>query len=89
MAECVESKKEKQEKAAKKAADKGETYTAHILRDQAYIAKGLSRILGGDGSQRSVQVVPLGGWLEPDALKLYPIRFRHLIAVRVTPPARN
>ena len=35
------------------------------------------------GSQRSVQVVPLGGWLEPDALKLYPIRFRHLIAVRV------
>ena len=38
--------KEKQEKAAKKAADKGETYTAPILRDQAYIAKGLSRILG-------------------------------------------
>ena len=46
IAEFVESQKEKQEKAAKKAADKGETYTAPILRDQAYIAKGLSRILG-------------------------------------------
>lgn len=48
IAEFVESQKEKQEKAAKKAADKGETYTAPILRDQAYIAKGLSRILGVD-----------------------------------------
>ena len=46
IAEFVESQKEKQEKAAKKAADKGETYTAPILRDQTYIAKGLSRILG-------------------------------------------
>ena len=46
IAEFVESQKEKQEKAAKKAADKGEPYTAPILRDQAYIAKGLSRILG-------------------------------------------
>ena len=48
IAEFVESQKEKQEKAAKKAADKGETYTAPILRDQTYIAKGLSRILGVD-----------------------------------------
>ena len=46
IAEFVESQKEKQEKAAQKAADKGENYTAPILRDQTYIAKGLSRILG-------------------------------------------
>ena len=46
IAEFVESQKEKQEKAAQKAADKGETYTAPVLRDQTYIAKGLSRILG-------------------------------------------
>ena len=46
IAEFVESQKEKQEKAAQKAADRGETYTAPVLRDQTYIAKGLSRILG-------------------------------------------
>ena len=46
IAEFVESQKESQEKAAKKAEDKGESYTAPVLRDQTYIAKGLSRILG-------------------------------------------
>ena len=51
-----------------------QTHTAHAVG--VYKAQNA-------GSQRSVQVVPLGGWLEPDALKLYPIRFRHLIAVRV------
>ena len=41
----VTSQKEAQEKAAQKAADKGETYTPQVLRDQHYIAKGLGRIL--------------------------------------------
>lgn len=41
----VTSQKEAQEKAAQKAADKGETYTPPVLRDQHYIAKGLGRIL--------------------------------------------
>lgn len=44
----VESQKEEQAKAAQKAADKGQdyTYTPPVLRDQSYIARGLSRILG-------------------------------------------
>ena len=46
IAEFVNKQKENQEKAAQKAAEKGESYTAPILRDQSYIAKGLSRILG-------------------------------------------
>ena len=41
----VESQKTAREEAAKKAAEKGETYIAPELRDQAYIARGLSRIL--------------------------------------------
>ena len=41
----VTSQKEAQEKAAQKAADKGETYTPPVLRNQHYIAKGLGRIL--------------------------------------------
>ncbi|MDO4314378.1 MAG: penicillin-binding transpeptidase domain-containing protein [Oscillospiraceae bacterium] len=41
----VESQKKAQEEAAKAAAEKGETYAAPVLRDQAYIARGLSRIL--------------------------------------------
>ena len=48
IAEFVDSQKEAQEKAAKKAADKGEPYTAPLLRDQSYIACGLSRILNVD-----------------------------------------
>ena len=40
------AQKENQAKAAQKATGKGETYTAPVLRDQTYIAKGLSRILG-------------------------------------------
>lgn len=42
----VESQKEEQAKAAQKAADKGQDYTPPVLRDQSYIARGLSRILG-------------------------------------------
>lgn len=41
----VKNQKTAQESAAEKAAEKGETYTAPELRDQAYIARGLSRIL--------------------------------------------
>ena len=46
IAEFVDTQKENQAKAAQKATGKGETYTAPVLRDQTYIAKGLSRILG-------------------------------------------
>ena len=42
----VESQKEEQAKAAQKAADKGQDYTPPVLRDQSYITRGLSRILG-------------------------------------------
>ncbi len=42
----VESQKEEQARAAQKAADKGQDYTPPVLRDQSYIARGLSRILG-------------------------------------------
>lgn len=41
----VESQQEAQAAAAKAAAEKGESYTAPELKDQAYIARGLSRIL--------------------------------------------
>ena len=46
IAEFVESQKESQTKAAARAAEKRESYTPPVLRDQSYIAKGLSRILG-------------------------------------------
>ena len=42
----VESQKDEQAKAAQKAADKGQDYTPPVLRDQSYIARGMSRILG-------------------------------------------
>ena len=48
IAEFVESQKKAQEEAAAKAAEKGETYTPSPIRDQAYIARGLSRILEVD-----------------------------------------
>ena len=35
------------------------------------------------GGQRAVEIVPLGGGLEPDALKLHPILLRHLVSLRV------
>ena len=44
----VESQKTAQAKAAASAAEKGESYTAPELRDGAYIARGLSRILNVD-----------------------------------------
>lgn len=48
IVDFVKNQKAAQEAAAEKAAEKGETYTAPELRDQAYIARGLSRILGID-----------------------------------------
>lgn len=44
----VESQQTAQAKAAAAAAEKGESYTAPELRDGAYIARGLSRILNVD-----------------------------------------
>ena len=48
IAEFVESQEKAIEEAATKAAEKGESYTAPEIRDQAYIARGLSRILEKD-----------------------------------------
>ena len=46
--EYVESQEKSIEEAAEKAAEKGEAYTPPPVRDQAYIAKGLARILEVD-----------------------------------------
>lgn len=46
--EYVESQEEAIKEAAAKAAEEGEDYTAPEVRDQTYIARGLSRILGVD-----------------------------------------
>ena len=46
----VESQIEANEKGAAKAAEKGEPFTPKRVLDQAYIASGLSRILGMDES---------------------------------------
>lgn len=46
--EYVESQEEAIKEAAAKAAEEGEDYTAPEVRDQTYIARGLSRILDVD-----------------------------------------
>ncbi len=48
IAEFVENQKLDQEESAKKAAASGERYNPPVLRDQTYIARGLSRILDVD-----------------------------------------
>lgn len=48
IAAFVEKQKQGIEDAKAKAAEKGQTYTAPELRDQTYIARGLSRILEVD-----------------------------------------
>lgn len=48
IAEYVSTQKEKQTSAQAEAAGKGESYTPGLVRDEAYIARGLSRILGVD-----------------------------------------
>ena len=48
VAAYVKSQEKSIEEAREKAAEKGQTYTAPQVRDQVYIARGLSRILGVD-----------------------------------------
>ena len=48
VAAYVKSQEKAIEEAREKAAEKGQTYTAPQVRDQVYIARGLSRILGVD-----------------------------------------
>ena len=48
IAAFLENQKKSIEEAREKAAQKGETYEAPELRDQSYIARGLSRILEVD-----------------------------------------
>ena len=48
IAAYVENQEESIAAAAEKAAEKGESYSAPEVRDQSYIARGLSRITGVD-----------------------------------------
>jgi len=48
IVEFVEEQEEKQEAAAAKAKEKGESYIPGQVRDEAYIARGLERLLGVD-----------------------------------------
>lgn len=57
IAAFVKSQEEANEAAAKKAAEKGQTYTAPEVRDQVYIARGLSRILDVDQAKDRKSVV--------------------------------
>lgn len=58
--EYVKSQEKSIEEAAAKAAEKGETYTAPELRDQTYIARGLSRILEVDQEKLEEAMENLG-----------------------------
>lgn len=60
IAEFVESQEKAIEEAATKAAEKGESYTAPEIRDQAYIARGLSRILEKDQADIEKAMEDLG-----------------------------
>ena len=60
IAEFVESQEKAIEEAAAKAAEKGESYTAPEIRDQAYIARGLSRILEKDQADIEKAMEDLG-----------------------------
>ena len=60
IAEFVESQEKAVEEAAAKAAEKGESYTAPEIRDQAYIARGLSRILEKDQADIEKAMEDLG-----------------------------
>ena len=48
IVEFVEEQEKKQEAAAAKAKEKGESYIPGQVRDEAYIARGLERLLGVD-----------------------------------------
>nr|WP_325302406.1 penicillin-binding transpeptidase domain-containing protein [uncultured Dysosmobacter sp.] len=58
--EYVKSQEKSIEEAAAKAAEKKETYTAPELRDQTYIARGLSRILEVDQEKLEEAMENLG-----------------------------
>ena len=58
--EYVKSQEKNIEEAAAKAAEKKETYTAPELRDQTYIARGLSRILEVDQEKLEEAMENLG-----------------------------
>ena len=60
IAEFVESQEKAIEEAAAEAAEKGESYTAPEIRDQAYIARGLSRILEKDQADIEKAMEDLG-----------------------------
>lgn len=60
IAEFVESQEKAIEEAVAKAAEKGESYTAPEIRDQAYIARGLSRILEKDQADIEKAMEDLG-----------------------------
>lgn len=60
IAEFVGSQEKAIEEAAAKAAEKGESYTAPEIRDQAYIARGLSRILEKDQADIEKAMEDLG-----------------------------
>ena len=60
IAEFVESQEKAIEEAAAKAAEKGESYPAPEIRDQAYIARGLSRILEKDQADIEKAMEDLG-----------------------------
>lgn len=53
IGQYVESQEKAQDEAADRAREKGETYTRQPIRDQSYIARGLSRIL--DIDQESIE----------------------------------
>ena len=53
IGQFVQTQEKEQEEAAARALEKGETYTRQPIRDQSYIARGLSRILELD--QESVE----------------------------------
>lgn len=48
IGQFVQNQEKEQEEAAARALEKGETYTRQPIRDQSYIARGLSRILDMD-----------------------------------------
>nr|WP_325211182.1 penicillin-binding transpeptidase domain-containing protein [uncultured Oscillibacter sp.] len=53
IGQYVESQEKAQDEAAARALEKGETYARQPIRDQSYIARGLSRIL--DLDQESIE----------------------------------
>ena len=68
IGEYVKTQQSKNEAAAKKAAEKGQSYVAPEIRDGAYIARGLSRILGVD--EGTIQKKMERTWSQYEIVKL-------------------